>query len=161
VVVETPQGSPNKYKYDPSTGALKLGAVLAAGLTFPVSFGFFPSTLGEDGDPLDVLLLLDNPLPPGCVVTARLVGVLEVEQKAKGQKWTRNDRFLAVASLARAHQDVHRLSDLHPTLLGEIEAFLAHYVAFEGKRLKFIRRGGPSQAARRLRAGEKAFGERR
>jgi inorganic pyrophosphatase len=161
IVVETPRGSRNKYKYDPATGALKLAAVLAAGLTFPVSFGFFPSTLGEDGDPLDVLLLLDTDLPPGCVVSARLVGVLQVEQQAKGQKWTRNDRYLAVASLARAQQEVRSLSHLRPIELAEIEAFLAHYAAFEGKRLKFIRRGGPTEAARRLRAGEKAFKEKR
>jgi inorganic pyrophosphatase len=104
---------------------------------------------------------LDTDLPPGCVVTAQLVGVLQVEQQAKGQKWTRNDRYLAVASLARAQQEVRSLSQLRRIELAEIEAFLAHYAAFEGKRLKFIRGGGPTEAARRLRAGEKVFREKR
>jgi hemerythrin superfamily protein len=94
-VVETPRGSRNKYSYDPETGCLRLGAVLAEGLTFPYGFGFLPSTLGEDGDPLDVLVLLDTDVPPGCLITVRLIGVLEVEQKAKGEPWQTNNRFIA------------------------------------------------------------------
>jgi inorganic pyrophosphatase len=73
VVVETPKGSQNKYKYDPACGgALRLKAVLGEGLAFPYDFGFVPSTLGEDGDPLDVLLFLDYGVPPGSIATARL-----------------------------------------------------------------------------------------
>ena len=70
VVVETPKGSHNKYRYDPDCRALRLSAVLGEGLAFPYDFGFVPSTLGEDGDPLDVLLFLDHAVPPGCVATA-------------------------------------------------------------------------------------------
>jgi len=69
VVVETPKGSHNKYKYDANCRALRLGAVLGEGLAFPYDFGFMPSTLGDDGDPLDVLLFLDHGVPPGCVAT--------------------------------------------------------------------------------------------
>src|SRR5882762_6601294 len=80
VVLETPKGSRNKYRYDAKCQAIRLSATLGEGLAFPYDFGFFPSTRGEDGDPLDVLLLLDHPIPPGAVSTARLIGVIEVDQ---------------------------------------------------------------------------------
>ena len=67
VVLETPKASRNKYKYDAGRDVMRLGATLGEGLAFPYDFGFFPSTLGEDGDPLDVLLFLDTAVPPGCV----------------------------------------------------------------------------------------------
>ncbi|HLX36796.1 MAG TPA: inorganic diphosphatase [Candidatus Binataceae bacterium] len=80
VVIETPKGSRNKYDYDPEPGAFKLAHVLAEGLAFPNDFGFIPSTLAEDGDPLDVMVLLDEPTAVGCVLTARLIGVIEGNQ---------------------------------------------------------------------------------
>ncbi|HEV7544816.1 MAG TPA: inorganic diphosphatase, partial [Reyranella sp.] len=104
VVLETPKGSRNKYRYDAKCQAIRLSATLGEGLAFPYDFGFFPSTRGEDGDPLDVLLFLDDAVPPGSVATARLIGVLEVEQKDQGEPWERNDRFFAVATHAHAHQ---------------------------------------------------------
>ena len=111
VVVETPKGSHNKYKYDRRCRALRLGAVLAEGLAFPYDFGFIPSTQGEDGDPLDVLLFLDHGVPPGSVVTARLIGVLEVRQREGRGKWKRNDRLLRrrdARACARASADSRR-----------------------------------------------------
>ncbi|MBV8189602.1 MAG: inorganic diphosphatase [Alphaproteobacteria bacterium] len=157
VVLETPKGSRNKYKYDPGCMAIRLGAILAEGLVFPYDFGFFPSTVGDDGDPLDVLLFLDEPLPPGCVATARLIGALEVEQKQDGQPWQRNDRLLAVATHAHTHEDIKRLSDLRPHLLPEIEAFFSHYAGMNGKELRFVGRCGPNRAAKLVKAGAKAF----
>ena len=133
VVVETPKGSHNKYKYDGKCRALRLGAVLAEGLSFPYDFGFVPSTQGEDGDPLDVLVFLDHGVPPGCVVTARLIGVLEVRQREGQGKWKRNDRFLAVATHAPAHGHLLTLADLRPHLLDEVESFFVHYAGFNGK----------------------------
>jgi inorganic pyrophosphatase len=161
VVVETPKGSRNKYKYDPACSALRLGAVLGEGLAFPHDFGFFPSTLGEDGDPLDVLLFLDSGVPPGCVAAARLIGVLEVEQKEKRKPWTRNDRFIAVGSHAHAHQRMRHIDDLRDHLLPEIEAFFSHYVGLDGKELRVVRRSGPRRARKLLKAGAKAFKAKR
>jgi inorganic pyrophosphatase len=160
VVVETPRGSRNKFTYDPACGVIRLGAVLAEGLVFPYDFGFLPSTLGEDGDPLDVLLLLDTAVPPGCVVTGRLIGVIEVEQKEKGRPWLRNDRFLAVATHAHSHLALTELAGLRPHLLQEIDAFFVHYAGMNGKTLRILRHGGPRQAHRRLRAGVRAFRKR-
>src|SRR5689334_12872558 len=79
VVVETPKGSRNKYEFDPERGIFKLKKVLPAGMSFPYDFGFVPRTLAEDGDPIDVLVLMDQPAFPGCVLTCRLIGVIEGE----------------------------------------------------------------------------------
>jgi len=157
VVLETPKGSRNKYKYDPACQAMRLGAALAEGLAFPYDFGFFPSTLGADGDPLDVLLFMDSAVPPGCVATARLVGALEVEQKEGSGPWKRNDRFFAVATHAHTHQVIRRLADLRPHLLPEIEAFFTHYAELDGKELRVLKRCGPRHARKLLKAGAKAF----
>jgi inorganic pyrophosphatase len=158
VVVETPRGSRNKYKYDPERGVMRLGATLAEGLAFPRDFGFFPSTRGADGDPLDVLLFLDSAVPPGCVATARLIGVLEVEQKEKRKRWKRNDRFFAVATQAHAHQRLKHIDDLRPQLLPEIESFFTHYAGLYGKELRIVRRSGPRRARELVKVGAKAFG---
>src|SRR5690349_2970414 len=128
VVVETPKGSHNKYRYDPDCRAVRMSAVLGEGLSFPYDFGFVPSTLGGDGDPLDVLLFLDHAVPPGTVVTARLIGVLEVRQREEGERqWKRNDRFFAVATHAHSHQHLKDLADLRPHLVDEVESFFTHY----------------------------------
>ena len=157
VVLETPKASRNKYKYDAERDVMRLGAVLGEGLAFPYDFGFFPSTLGEDGDPLDVLVFLDAALPPGCVATARLIGVLEVEQKEKRKPWKRNDRFFAVATHAHSHQRLKHIDELRPRLLPEIEAFFIHYAGLNGKELRVVRRSGPRRARKLLKAGARAF----
>jgi inorganic pyrophosphatase len=155
VVVETPKGSHNKYKYDPDCRAVRMSAVLGEGLSFPYDFGFVPSTLGEDGDPLDVLLFLDHAVPPGCVATARMIGVLEVRQRTKKEPWERNDRFFAVATHAHAHQSLKTLDDLRPHMLDEIESFFTHYASLNGKQLEVLGRKGPKRAYRLLKAGMK------
>src|SRR5262252_960490 len=93
VVVDTPKGSRNKYKYDKHLGLYRLSKVLPLGLAFPYDFGFIPSPQAQDGDPLDVLLLGEEALLPGCLVTVRLVGVLQAEQTEYGKTF-RNDRLL-------------------------------------------------------------------
>src|SRR5437764_15464112 len=80
VIVDTPKGSRNKFKYDEELGLFKLSGVLPAGAVFPFDFGFVPATLGGDGDALDVLLLMDEPAFVGCLVEVRLIGVIEAEQ---------------------------------------------------------------------------------
>jgi inorganic pyrophosphatase len=157
VVIETPRASRNKYKYDSVSGVMRLGATLAEGLAFPHDFGFFPSTRGEDGDPLDVLLFLDAAVPPGCVATARLIGVLEVEQKEKRKPWKRNDRFFAVATHAQSHQRLKHIDELRPRLLPEIESFFIHYAGLNGKELRVVRRSGPLRARKLVAAGARAF----
>lgn len=158
VVLETPKGSHNKY--DPSCGALRLSAVLGEGLSFPYDFGFVPSTLGADGDPLDVLLFLDHAVPPGSIVTARMIGVLEIRQRKAKEAWIRNDRFFAVATHAHTHQTLKTLADLRPHLLDEVEAFFVNYAGLEGKKFEVLERKGPNRARKLLKAGMKQFASR-
>ena len=112
VIVETPKGSRNKFEYDYQLGLFKLGGVLPAGSNFPFDFGFVPSTLGEDGDPLDVLLLMDEPAFTGCLVPARLIGVVEAEQTERDGETVRNDRLIAVAAKSLAHRNLKSLEQL-------------------------------------------------
>ncbi|MBV8097481.1 MAG: inorganic diphosphatase [Acetobacteraceae bacterium] len=161
VVIETPKNSRNKYDYDEAVGAFRLKAVMPEGMAFPYDFGFIPSTLGEDGDPLDILVLLDAPVVVGCVLSARLIGVIEAEQRAAGKPWLRNDRLLAVATHARTHEHVHRLDDLRPNLLGEIEAFFGQYNALSGREFRPVGRSGPDQARALVEHGRAAFQQHR
>jgi inorganic pyrophosphatase len=111
-IVETPKGSRNKFDFDPETGLFELGSAMPEGVEFPFEFGFIPGTLGEDGDPLDLLILMDAPTFVGCVVKARLVGVIEAKQKEKDSAQERNDRLIAVAVHSRRHQQVQSLDEL-------------------------------------------------
>ena len=146
VVIETPRGSHNKYDYDPDFHCLELGKVLPEGMVFPYDFGFVPSTEAEDGDPLDVLALLDAPVTPGCVVRMRPVGVVEAEQKEKGKKWIRNDRVLAVAVNARVHASVRKPQDLRPHMLREVQEFFVEYNKLEDRKFRCLRVRGPKSA---------------
>jgi inorganic pyrophosphatase len=153
VIIETPKGSHNKYAYDEEFGAFRFQGVMPEGNLFPHDFGFIPSTLGEDGDPLDVLVLLDVPLPVGCLLSARPLGVIEAEQRERDGKVERNDRLLAVATKARTHAHVHRLGDLRPGLLDEIEGFFGHYNALNGGSFTPVGRGGPERVRQLVQAG--------
>ena len=145
VVIETPKGSRNKFKYDPQLGLFTLSAVLPLGATFPFDFGFVPGTRAPDGDPLDVLVLMDEPAFAGCVLPTRLIGVLEAEQTEAGHT-TRNDRLIGVASVSRDHRDLEHLDDLNPNLLAEIEHFFVSYNTARSKQFTIVGRHGPDRA---------------
>src|SRR5580698_5222571 len=87
VIIETPAGSRNKFAYDPDQAIFALKKVLPAGMVFPYDFGFLPQTIAPDGDPLDVLLLMDEPAFPGCAVLARLIGVIEANSSTAKRKF--------------------------------------------------------------------------
>lgn len=158
VVIETPKGSRNKYDYDPECDCLELATVLPEGMSFPYDFGFIPSTLGEDGDPLDVLVLMDAPVVPGCVIRARLIGGIEAEQKnANAAEWIRNDRLIAVASHARTHAGIKSLADLRPHMVDEIAAFFAQYNELRGGEFKQLNQLSPQQALQLVEQGIAAF----
>lgn len=161
VVIETPRGSRNKYDYNPDYDCLELGKVLPEGMVFPCDFGFVPSTLADDGDPLDVLALLDAPVAPGCVVRARPIGVIEAEQKTKGKKWICNDRLLAVAVDARVHAAVRNPADLRPHMLRELEGFFIDYNKLEDRKFRCLRIGGPKAAVQLIRGAAKRANTRR
>jgi inorganic pyrophosphatase len=157
VVIETPKGSRNKFNYDEKTGLFKLGGVLPAGAAFPFDFGFVPSTLGGDGDPLDVLVLMDEPAFAGCLVRVRAVGVVEAEQTERDGETTRNDRLIGVAAESRLHKGVRTLGALGDALLDEIEHFFVSYNDFKGKRFDPLKRSGPARAVELVEEGMKKF----
>ena len=157
VIIETPKGSRNKYNYDEKLGLFKLGGVLPSGASFPFDFGFVPSTVGGDGDPLDVLVLMDEPAFAGCLVRTRLVGVIEAEQTERDGETTRNDRLIGVAADSRLHTRVRTLESLGPTLLEEIEHFFVSYNQVKGKEFKPLTRSGPERARELVEEGMKKF----
>jgi inorganic pyrophosphatase len=158
-VIEAPRGSANKLKFDPRRGVFTLHNVLPLGVAFPFDFGFVPGTLGEDGDPLDVLVLMDEATFPGVVVPCRLVGVIEARQRPKDDrraKATRNDRLVAVADRSHRHADARALADLGGGMLAEIERFFVFYNDQKGVRFEPIGRAGKSAARRLVQAGRRA-----
>lgn len=155
-LVDTPKDSRNKFKLDSDLGLYKLAGVLPAGAFFPFDFGFVPSTLGEDGDPIDVLLLMDEPAFVGCLVEARLIGAIEAEQTEDG-KTERNDRLIAVAAESRTHRSVRSLGDLSDNLVREIEHFFVSYNEAKGKRFEPIGRVGPVKARALVQSAARRF----
>jgi inorganic pyrophosphatase len=127
VVVETPRGSRNKYKWDEKTARFKLSKVMPEGMVFPYDFGYFPETRSEDGDPLDVLILSDEATFPGCQVDCRLVGVILARQRDKGKEEKTNNRIVAVAEASVLYSSVYQLSAMEPMVLKQIEDFFVNY----------------------------------
>jgi inorganic pyrophosphatase len=145
VIIETPKGSRNKLKYDPAKRMYKLSKVMPEGMVFPYDFGFVPGTKAEDGDPLDVLVLTDDPLFPGCLVDCHLVGVIEAEQEVDGEM-KRNDRLIAVADASLLYSEVKDLGGLSPVVLKQIEAFFVNYQKVRDVKTRILDRRGPEKA---------------
>ncbi len=157
VIVETPKASRNKYSYDPDQGIFALRKVLPEGMVFPHDFGFLPRTLAPDGDPIDVLLLMDVPAFPGCLVPSRLIGVIEGEQ-LDGKKKVRNDRLVAVAELSHAYKDWKKLQDLPDQFINELQAFFVNYHNLEGKKYKLLGCKDTKVALQLVKKARKAAG---
>lgn len=155
VIIETPKGSRNKFAYDPEQKIFALKRVLPAGMVFPYDFGFLPQTLAPDGDPIDVLLLMDEPAFPGVVVRARLIGVIEGE-KIDGKRRIRNDRLLAVAEANHLYAEIKRHSDLPDTWMKELEEFFVNYHKIEGKQYKLLGCKSIDEANRLIKEARRA-----
>jgi len=137
IVIETPKGSRNKYVYDPENEYFELKKTLPFGTVFPFDFGFVPGTLAEDGDPLDVLVLMDYPTFPGCVLKCRCLGVILAEQTEKRKKY-RNDRILCVSEESLLYSHFKTIKDLPPDMLNEIIEFFTHYNEMAEKKFKLL-----------------------
>lgn len=135
VVIETPRGCRNKYAYDEKAKAFRLKKVLPAGAVFPFDFGFLPGTKGGDGDPLDVLVILDEPAFPGCVVECRIIGALKALQSEK-EGMERNDRLIGVAVASHTYHDIADIGDLNEQVRDEIRHFFISYNEQAGKRFE-------------------------
>jgi inorganic pyrophosphatase len=125
----------------------KLSKVMPEGMTFPYDFGFVPATKAEYGDPLDVLVLTDEALFPGCLVEVKLVGVIEAEQTEKGES-KRNDRLVAIATQSLLYSEIRTLEELNPKVLEQSGAFFVNYQRVRDIEVKIRGHGGPQQAHR-------------
>jgi inorganic pyrophosphatase len=148
VMIDTPRGSRNKYKYDKKLGGFKLAGVLTAGHSFPYDFGSIPGTKGGDGDAIDVLVLMDEPVFVGCHVRCRLIGGIRAEQTEKDGRVERNDRLLAVAKRSIEYAPVENISDLTDELLTQIEHFFVSYNEMKGNKFESLGRFDADEAAR-------------
>src|SRR5712671_6535492 len=154
-IIETPKGCRNKFDYDPDSGLFMLGGLLPEGMMFPFDFGFIPSTLGEDGDPIDVLVLMDAPAHVGCLIEIRIIGIITAEQTEDG-KTEANDRLLGVAVHSYDHEDLDSINDLNKTLLDQLEQFFISYNKQRDKKFKVTGTGGPKKAMQFLKDGIQA-----
>jgi len=151
VIIETPKGSRNKYAYNEDLRAFELKKVLPAGMAFPYDFGFVPGTKGGDGDPLDVLVLMDEPAFTGCVLNCRLIGIIKGEQKpAKGPK-VENDRVVAVEVNTHSMAAITELEDLGKEFVQELEQFFVNYHGLDGEDYRIIDDQGRKAARRCLK----------
>jgi inorganic pyrophosphatase len=153
-IIETPKGTRGKFTYDPEVGLFTLGGLLPEGMMFPFDFGFIPSTLAEDGDPLDVMVLMDIPTHVGCLVDIRIIGVLQAVQTEDGET-ERNDRLFGVAVHSYDHQDIQSISDVNKTLLGQVAEFFTSYNKQRGKKFKIEGVGGTRKAIQLLKQAMK------
>ncbi|PSL48349.1 inorganic pyrophosphatase [Chitinophaga niastensis] len=130
VVIETPKGSSEKYDFDPASRFFVLSKILPAGMIFPYDFGFILGSKGEDGDPLDVLVISEFRSFPGCLIKCRLLGAIRAEQKERDGKTARNDRYIAIPLASKAYKDVDAVS---LQMIKELEHFFIAYHEQDGK----------------------------
>jgi inorganic pyrophosphatase len=156
VVIETPRGSRAKLAYDAELEAFTLSKSLLVGLTYPHDWGFVPSTKADDGDPLDIMVVHDAATFPGLVLTCRVIGILQIEQKGKG-KAERNDRLFAVARRSHSEEGLRDVRDLSKPMQEELEKFFIATDELEDKKLEIIGWKGPKMALKAIKQAGKSF----
>lgn len=137
IIIETPKGGTEKYNYDPEFKAFRFKKILPAGMSFPYDFGFVPGTSGEDGDPLDALVISEFTGFTGCVIECIIVGAILAEQTEDG-KTMRNDRLLCVPAMSILYKDVKKVADLPQGLLEELKYFFITYNVAQGKEFNIL-----------------------
>ena len=145
-IVETPKGSAQKYDYDPDNKGFKLKKMIPAGMVFPFDFGFIPGTLGEDGDPLDIVIISEFQSFPGCIMDCRIIGGITAEQTEKG-KTVRNDRFIAIPVVSQMFAKVKTIKDLPRDLIKQLETFFINYNELEGKKFEHLKKLNAQKAS--------------
>jgi inorganic pyrophosphatase len=144
--IETPRGSGAKYSYDPLIGACELSGQLPAGLVFPLDFGFVPRTCGEDGDPLDILVIADEPIAVGTTVRVRLLGIIEARQTERDGRVVRNDRIVARVAVSVSYGDAAHIADLGARFVDHLGRFFTQYNDLKGKHFEVLGVHGPEAA---------------
>lgn len=148
-IIETPKGRRNKFKYEHEEQMFSLSHVLPQGFLFPFDFGFIPSTLADDGDPLDVIVLMDEPAHVGCLVTVRIIGVIKLVQTENG-KDSKNDRLIGVAVQSFSYKDLNSIQEVDQSYVEQITEFLGLYNKNSKKHDEVKGIEGPEQALKLL-----------
>jgi inorganic pyrophosphatase len=155
VVIEVPKGSRNKYELDHDSGVIFLDRVLYPQMTYPGDYGFVPQTLGEDGDPVDVVLFDTEAMYPGVVVPARVVGMLRMEDDGGVDQ-----KILAVPAKDAHFNEWKDIADIPQHFLAELEHFFVHYKDMEpGKWAKTSGFDNRAEAVKIIKEGIARFGE--
>ena len=149
-VIEIPQGSVHKYEYDKQLHVFRLDRTLYSPVHYPGDYGFVPSTLSLDGDPLDILVLVDAPSFPGCVMEVRPIGVLRMVDQGNN-----DEKILAVVENDPVYREIHDSSQVFPHLLREIEHFFSIYKNLEGKKTEIAGWSGADAARKIIVEGQK------
>lgn len=159
VVVETPRGANIKLKYDDRHGCFSLTRIMPLGVVYPYDFGFVPQTLAQDGDPLDVLVLIDAATYPGVVISSRLIGALQIEER--GMRGRPNHRLVAVPIKAARKDDLRDLSGLGERVQRELERFFIVATAFTAKDPQIRGWVGPEAASDMVHKAIQRYRDRR
>ena len=157
-IIETPKGRRTKFKYEEDSGLFSLSKILPQGFSFPFDFGFIPSTIGEDGDPLDIIVMMDEPAHVGCLLQVRLLGAIKIMQTKDGKR-TPNDRLVAVPVQSFEFANVQTLDDLHSKLTEQVTDFLALYNKNSDTQDEVTGTCGPEEAVELLEKAARRFQE--
>lgn len=156
MIVEIPMNSSNKYEYDAETDLFRLDRVLYSPMHYPGDYGFIPGTLAEDGDPMDVLCMVQEPSFPGCLMTVRPVGILNMTDNAKGDQ-----KVLAVPVNNPRYDEIYTIDQIFPHVRREMEHFFEIYKELQGIRIASQGWGSPIEARRMIAESRARYLERK
>ena len=145
MIVEIPKGSSNKYEYDGKLGVFRLDRALYSPMHYPGDYGFVPGTLAEDGDPMDVLVLVQEPSVTGCLIEVRPVGMLSMTDSEE-----HDQKILAVPNRNPRYDQIHTMDQIFAHVRREIEHFFTIYKELEGKQTRIESWQGPIEARRAI-----------
>ncbi|QQL49152.1 inorganic diphosphatase [Mucilaginibacter ginkgonis] len=146
VMIECPKGSNFKLDFEPESHTFRLSKVLPAGLVFPFDFGMIPNTKGQDGDPLDVIVVSELATFPGCIIEVRVIGALQAIQTERDGKTMRNDRFIGIPMVSQLFSEILDINQLSENILNQVEHFFKNYNDQAGKNFEVIARLGAEEA---------------
>lgn len=144
-IIEIPQNSANKYEYDGKLGVFRMDRALYSPMHYPGDYGFIPGTLADDNDPLDVLVLVQQPSFPGCLIEVRPVGILNMVDNEE-----RDQKVLAVPTKNPRYDQIHTMDQIFSHVKREIEHFFTIYKELEGKVTRMEGWGGPREARKAI-----------
>jgi len=150
--IEIPAGSKVKYEYDEKTETMYVDRILYSSIQYPHNYGFIPETLGEDGDPLDILVIMQEPVFPGCYLKAKVIGIMHMTDQGEV-----DDKIIAVHANDPDYSHVEDLTDLPTHRLLEIKSFFNDYKKNENKHVDASHYNPKKEAYRVIREGHEAF----